>query len=238
MKVRGQRECRDCGRQWSYYETGSVACPHCESLRSVGVDERARHTAGPATFDLSAHRRTVDGGSIADVVEDAKRDARAYVRERGFIDGGELLPLDDAYLAAGELVHALDCYARTRAPDDDEEYYVLSLLTGADHGERPGPDDVPASMHAGRGLAYADAVDDYRREVTIWLDDRDREEPAARRVLSTLTARAKRVRALQGDVEPREAEALVRAAREITAYLTADDEAALVTAEDRLQRLD
>jgi DNA-directed RNA polymerase subunit RPC12/RpoP len=40
MKIRGERECKDCGARWSYYETGSVSCPECGSRRSVGVDDR------------------------------------------------------------------------------------------------------------------------------------------------------------------------------------------------------
>src|SRR6056297_1417065 len=61
MEIRGERECKDCGTRWSYYETGSVACPNCESVRSVGVDEeRKRHTAGQATLDLTEVRNMID----------------------------------------------------------------------------------------------------------------------------------------------------------------------------------
>jgi uncharacterized Zn finger protein (UPF0148 family) len=241
MRVRGRRECQACGREWSYYDTGSVACPACGSLRSVGVDERTRHTAAPVAFDLSEHRRALEGGSIADVVADVKRDCRAYVRQRGFIREGELLELDDSYLAAAELAQAVDIYDRVRAPADAERLYVLSLLRGADLGDRPEPDAVPSSMRSGRGLAYADAVREYRRETLTWLDDADRDAPTARRALGTADEIAKRIGALQGDVEPGLVESLVSAARDVATALRSsdgsDDEQALATAQDRLDRL-
>ncbi|MXR22522.1 endonuclease Q family protein, partial [Halobacterium bonnevillei] len=57
MDVRGERECKSCGTRWSYFETGSVACPECGSVRSVGVGERSQHTDGNATLDLSDAQR-------------------------------------------------------------------------------------------------------------------------------------------------------------------------------------
>lgn len=241
MRVRGRRECQDCGREWSYYDTGSVACPACGSLRSVGVDDRTRHTAGPVAFDLSAHRRTVEAEGIEDAVDELKADCRAYVRRRGFIHEGELVELDDTYLAAAELAQAVDLYARARSPTDDEQYYLLSLLRGADVGERPEADAVPESMRAARGLAYAEAVREYRRELLTWLDDADRSSPIGRRTLGTADAVAKRILALQGDVPPDRAESLVRAVREVAASLQGGDgderEDTLATARDRLDRL-
>lgn len=239
MRVRGRRECQDCGREWSYYDTGDVACPACGSLRSVGIDDRTRHTAGPVAFDLSAHRRTVEAGAIDDVVDELKTDCRAYVRRRGFIREGELVDLDDTYLAAAELAQAVDLYARTRSPTDEDRYYLLSLLRGADVGDRPDAAVVPASMRAARGLAYAEAVREYRRELLTWLDDVDRSHPAARRAVGTADAVAKRVRALQGDVDPTRAESLVRAVREVATFVRngGEEEGALATARDRLDRL-
>lgn len=234
MEVRGDRECRSCGTRWSYYDTGSVACPDCGSLLSVGVGDRATHTATPVDLDLSAHRTAADEGDLADAVGDLKSDLRTYVRRRGFIDGGDLLDLDDTYLAAAELLHAADAYARERDPDEAARLYVFDLLRGADAGERPAPDAVPDALRAARGLAYAEAVLSYRGEVVEWLDGRA--GPGAR-ALGRVAERAKRVRALQGDVPPAEVEALVRATREVAAYLRDGDEAALATAESRLDRL-
>ena len=170
MEIRGQRECQDCGRQWSYYETGAVACPACGSLRSVGVDERTRHTDSPVTLDLTDHRVAVDDGAIEAVADDLKSTLRAYIRGRGFVNEGELRDLDDTYLAAHELLQAVDVYCRLRDPGDDERWYVYDLLRGADFGERPAPDAVPARLAGARGLAYADAVTAYRRGVSAWMD--------------------------------------------------------------------
>ena len=233
MEIRGLRKCRDCGGQWSYYETGSVECPDCGSVRSVGVDERTTHTAAPATLDLAPYREAVGEGDVAGVADDLSSALREYVRKRGFIDAGELRPLDDAYLAASELLHAVDVYTRLRAPSDDEQLYVLRLLGAADDGDRPAPDEVPPSMREARGLGYATALSDYRREVREWVEDPD---PPTRQALESLDERIRRVEALQGDVDPRIVESLVAAARDVARYLTEDDEAALATARDRLSR--
>ena len=235
MKVRGRRECKACDNRWSYYDTGSVACPACGSLQSVGVDDRTLHTASPAPLDLTPHRSALEGSSLGDVVAALKSDLREYARKRGFVREGELLVLDDAYLAAHELLQAADVYARTREPTDDERYYVGELLGGADEGERPDAVDVPPSMRQARGLGYADAVDRYRNDVSAWLDEHPDGE--GRRVLGVVGERVKRVRSLQGDVPPETAESLVTATRELTAYLTEGDESALVRAEDRLTDL-
>jgi hypothetical protein len=232
MEIRGQRECRSCGHRWSYYETGSVACPACESLRSVGVDERTLHTDTPVTLDLSPYRTAWAEDRLSDAVGDCKRDLREYVRKRGFVDGGTLRPLDDTFLAAHELLQVIDLYDRAREPGDDDERYLLALLRGTDDGERPAPATVSAAWTEARGLAAANAVDDYRRDVVGWLDDRP--DPEARRTLGTIHERIKRVRALQGDVSPTVAESLVQATREVGRYLTAGEESALAAARGRL----
>ncbi|MFB6194955.1 MAG: hypothetical protein ABEI80_02200 [Haloplanus sp.] len=233
MKVRGRRECQNCGCRWSYYETGSVACPECESLRSVGVDDRTLHTDTPATLDLSPYRAAVSEGSLADEVDDCKRDLREYIRRRGFVDGGRLRPLDDTVLAAHELLQVIDRFDRTRSPSDDGRNYLLTLLRGADDGERPSPEAVPPDWAAPRGLGYANAVEDYRRDVHDWLDEHPDAE--ARRTLGSVHERVKRVQALQGDVSPAEAETLVTVAREVGEYLVDGDESALATARNRLR---
>jgi uncharacterized Zn finger protein (UPF0148 family) len=235
MKVRGQRECQSCGHRWSYYETGSVACPACESLRSVGVDDRHLHTDTPATLDLSPYRTAWADDELADHVDDCKADLREYVRKRGFVDGGALRPLDDTVLAAHELLQVMDLYGRARDPTDDDERYLLALLRGADGGERPPPADVSTAWAEARGLASANAVDDYRRDAIEWLDEQPDPDPEARRTLGTIHERVKRIRALQGDVPPVEAESLVRAARGVGAYLIEGEESALAAAHERLR---
>jgi len=233
MKIRGQRECQACGHRWSYYETGSVACPACESLQSVGVDDRRLHTDAPATLDLTPYRAAAADDVLPDHVDDCKRDLREYVRRRGFVDGGDLRPLDDTVLAAYELLQVIDLFGRARDPSDDDERYLLAALRGADAGERPPVDAVSDAWASARGLGYANAVADYRRDVNEWLDDHPDE--AARRTLGTVHERVKRVQALQGDVSPAEAESLVSAARELWRYLVEDDETALAAARERLR---
>lgn len=235
MEIRGRRRCKSCEHEWSYYETGDVACPACGSMRSVGVGERANHTDSADELDLSAHRAAAEAESIAAVADDLKADLRTYLRARGFISGGELRDPDDTYLAARELLHAVDVFVRRRDPDEEMELYVTSLLNGADRGERPEPDAVPASMSAARGLAYAESLNAFRRDFSTWLEGNSR--PEARRTLSTLGEHLKRVEALQGDVPVERSETLVRAACELAAYAREGDESSLANARDRLSRL-
>jgi hypothetical protein len=174
MKVRGERECRECETRWSYYETGRVECPGCGSLRSVGVDDRTAHTDAPASLDLSAYRTQFGearGTLPVDGVDELKTDLREYVRKRGFIRGGELLPLDGTYLAARELLEAVDCYDRLRDPADPDREYLLNLLAGADDGDRPATGDVPERLREARGMAAARAVDEYRSDLLAFLDE-------------------------------------------------------------------
>lgn len=248
MKLRGERECKDCGERWSYYETGEAACPNCGSLRSVGVeDERKHHTDSPADLDLSAPRAAVgDDASIADVATDIEETCRSYLRKRGFIHGGDLRTLDDTFLAVHELRTAVADYGRDRSVgvdhgsvgDDEAERYVVALLAGADDGDRPGVEEVPDSMTAARGLAYARAVEAYREDVATYLDDEP--NPDARRVLERIRDHEKRHSALDGDVSPEEAESLVRACRALHRALTSsgqDAERALEDARDELDSL-
>lgn len=257
MKVRGDRECTNCGARWSYYETGEIACPECGSLQSVGTDtERKRHTDAPATLDLTEFR-----GGIADqpatesvgdtlpglegVATELNSTLREYLRKRGFVRADELLPLDETYLAARELLEAIDIYRRIRNPDAETSLYVLELLQGADVGDRPDPDDVPASMVEARGMAAATAVDTYRKEMTVVLEDQKRNATETgtssgtatvdvKTVLSRLRDHCKRIEALQGDVPPTESADLVTAAREVGTYIREDDLDSLARAHDRV----
>lgn len=234
MEIRGQRECKDCGQEWSYYDTGSVACPNCESLRSVGIGNRERHTDAPASLDLTGTRSSVEETDIGAVADDVTASLRAYTRKRGFINAGELRPLDEEFLMAHELTQALDIYGRLRDPDEQVEYYVLALLRGVNDGERPAPDAVAPAMREARGLGYAEALSAYRRDLVEWLDDHPDSE--ARRTLGTLHEQLKRLKALQGDVDPEVAEELVVAAREVGSYLETGKEESLASARDRLAR--
>lgn len=237
MEIRGERECQDCGSRWRYYDTGSIACPACGSLVSVGVDDRRRHTDAPVDLDLSPQRRMANDEGVLAAAATVGSDLTAYLSRRGFRNAGDLLPLDDTYLAAAELRHVADVVDRRGSTTDDEAIYLLALLRGADHGDRPAPDDVPTSMAPARALAYAGAVLDYRGEVVTYLRDTG-ENGAARRTLGRVADRAKRARAIDGDVPVEEAEALVAGTRAVFAALTDGDEAALARANDRLDALD
>lgn len=263
MKVRGERECQSCGTRWSYYETGSVACPSCGDLRSVGVDGRTAHTDAAVTLDLSAHRERfgdASGTLPRTGVDDLQSDLREYCRKRGFIDGGRLAPLDGTYLAARELLEAVDCFERLRDPTDADREYLLRLLAGADEGERPPVDDVPTGLREARGMAAVRAVEAYRKDALDFLDELDADTSAAddaepdeegptvavegerpearigpaRDAFERLRDRVARVDALGGDVPPAAADALVEAADALGEYVRTGDEKALARANDRI----
>jgi uncharacterized Zn finger protein (UPF0148 family) len=233
MKVRGERECKTCGTRWSYYETGEITCPECGSIRSVGVDEPTEHTASAVELNLTDERTRLDEGeSLAAVVEDAADTCAEYCRKHGFVHAGELQELSATYLAAMELKYASTEFARSLRPDDEERLYVLTLLRGADRGERPAPEDVPASMYGPRGLAMAAAIDAYARAIRRSLDDDP--DPPLGRLLGSIGERRKRIEALDGELEPHAVERLVTATREAGQYLIDGDEAALARARERL----
>lgn len=249
MKLRGERECTDCGTRWSYYETGEATCPDCGSLHSVAVeDERKRHTDNSVEFDLSPYRDAVgERTDIADLATEIGKDCRRYLRKRGFIHAGELQPLDDTFLAVQELRAAVADESRTSRigaersgrNDEDAERYLLALLAGADDGERPAPDEVPGSLTEARGLACAIAVEAYREDVSTHLEDDP--DPGGRRVLDRIRDHEKRLSALDGDVPPEEADRLVAACNDLHRYLTGENEEAseaLESAMERLGRLD
>jgi uncharacterized Zn finger protein (UPF0148 family) len=231
MKVRGERECQSCGARWSYYETGSINCPECGSIHSRGVGERAEHTAGPATLDLAPARSAVDDEPLREVAERAAEAAGEYVRRAGFVHAGELQPLSETYLAAVELRQVGATLSRSLRVTDEEELYFLWLLRGADSEERPPPDAVPDNLRAERGLAVAVAARRYISDVRRLVTDPD---PPVTEVLSALRARRKRIEALDGDVDPIEAERIVRMLRALSAYLREGDEGALARAQERL----
>ena len=236
MKVRGERECTSCGTQWSYYETGSVICPSCGSIRSVGLDDRTEHTAGPASLTLAEVRSLVDDVPTAELADDVESVCAEYVRRSGFIVAGELRELDDTYLAAQELRHVAAEVGRSMRVTDEEEYYFLDLLRGADEGERPLPTEVPESMYGARGLAVAAALDAYRTDLRRYLEDTS--DATVVGLLGSLRDHQKRVEALDGEVSPRSAESLVRVARAVGRAVADDDESALVEARELLDGFD
>ncbi|UPM43526.1 DUF7117 family protein [Halocatena salina] len=234
MKIRGQRECRECGTRWSYYETGDVSCPDCDSLRSRGLDERTKHTDAPTALDLSPARSLVEEEGISEALQDATERCRTYITHIGFIHAGELTPLSETYLAATELVYSARELRRSMRIDDDTELYLLSLLKGADEGNRPDPEVVPKSMQTARGLASAAAVDDYRQAFNWYLDEHPDQQAAA--VLQTVSEHVRRIEALDGDVDPMVAERLVASVRDLRKHVCTGADT-LTTAQSRLEEL-
>lgn len=232
MDIRGERECQTCGARWSYFDTGEIACPDCGSARSVGVGERRTHTGGRSELDLSDARAAVETEPIDQVADLAVEAARGSVRAAGFVDGGNLRPLADEDLLARELEAVGSALSHAMRVSDDEEHYLLALLRAPVEDGRPGPDEVPDALTPARGLAVARAVGDYHRDLRSYLSDPGGDLATA---LSAIRARRKRIEALDGDVDPRKAERLVGAIRDVYAYLERDDEAALARITERFR---
>lgn len=236
MEIRGQRECRACGERWSYYDTGSVTCPACGSMRSVGVDERTRHTDGSVELDLSTAQAAAAEDDLSAATETAGSACAEYLRVRGFVDAGRLRPLDEVFVAAAELRRAASAYDRQLTPDDDERAYLLTLLQGAPEGDRPDPSAVPSTMRPARGLGIATAVDAYMRDLSTWRLDRE-DQPGLNTLLGRLRDHVRRLEALDGDVDPKSADRLLRAAQAVGRYAVdgaVDDREAATAALDGL----
>lgn len=231
MELRGERECQSCGAQWSYYETGEITCPECGSVRSVGLDDPTTHTASDAELDLTEIRNEVDDVPFETLAEDAAAEAREYLRRVGFVRAGELEPLDDTVLAASELRRVAATLGRAMRVEDDEELYFYELLRLADQNDRPTPEDVPETLRPERGLAVAAGIEMYVTDIRRVYDER---ESDVDRILSNVRSRRKRIEALDGDVDPTEAEELVRVVRDASAYLREGDETALARGQERL----
>lgn len=235
MKIRGDRECKSCGTRWSYYDTGAIACPECESVHSVGVDERTEHTDTPVTLDLTPVRNRVDETETRELARMVAETCREYTRKRGFIDTGTLRPLDETYVAAVELQSVASSIARDIRPGDAEQLYFFDLLAGADSGSRPDHESVPGKLRPAFGLAMATAVDRYQRDVRNYLDDNP--DPHARRLSGRIRDHRKRIEALDGDVDPADANRLLHAARDLGRFIDGEESAA-VTADNWLSGLE
>lgn len=237
MEIRGQRECQSCGERWSYYDTRSVTCPACGSIRSVGVDERTRHTDGSVSLDLAAAQSAAAEDDYRTACELARETSAEYVRVRGFIDGGRLRPLDDVFVAAHELRRVAAALDRALDPSVEDRRYFLALLQGASDGTRPGRDMVTDRMRPARGLGTASAVDAYIREVSTWHADNG-DTPAVASPLGRLRDHVRRFEALDGDVDPVDADRLVTAAQALGRYAVdgvASDREEAVAALDALR---
>ncbi len=234
MKIRGRRKCKSCGARWSYYDTGTVSCPECGALESVGVDEKRQlHTATAAGLDLTAVRSRLDAEPIHRLAEPARDLAREFTRGYGFIHEGTLTELDDTYLAAMELRSVSGELAGRMDIDDGEKRYFVELLE-ADDGKRPDPADVPPSLRAMRGLASASAVKEYRTDLRTYLEENP--APEIEDAIERLSSHCRRIKALQGDVAPEESERLIAVVRDLGRYL-GGEESALVRAESGLESL-
>jgi uncharacterized Zn finger protein (UPF0148 family) len=231
MDIHGNRKCTACGARWSYYETGEIACPECGSIKSVGVEERRTHTAGTTELDLVGVMADIETATTRELAERAAEETARYIRTVGFIDAGSLEPLSDTYVGACELRRVSVTIGRVLELDTAEELYFLSVLRGVDDGDRPAAGEVPESFHPARGLAATAAVDAYLTDLRRIYEDR--EQPVDQ-VLSWVTTERKRIDALDGAVDPTDADRLVNTVRDLGRYLRTDDETALARAIDSI----
>ena len=249
MEIRGQRRCTECGQEWSYFDTGEVACPACGSLKSVGRGERKTHTDSAIELDLSPHRQAVDAETDLSAITDGLTTTlRDYIRQRGFLNGGTLQPPDDTLLSAAELLHAVDVLDRRRRPTDEAQLYVTKLLGGADDGHRPAPDSVPASMTTARGLAYTEVLSRFHQDFTKWVTEESpimnasaeganairTSDISVHQLRERFSTHLTRSEALQGDIPVETSETLLVIARKLHDGTVNDDIDALETAQMKL----
>ena len=237
MRVRGDRECNECGQRWSYFETGTIACPNCGSHHSVGRGERRRHTDGEQSLDLSVSIEKAASGSVEAALESALDPCRSYVHSRGFIAGGELTELDDLYCLAAELRYCAGARVHRSAFTDLERRYLLALFGAAADGQRPMPSAVPDRFRFARGLAVARSVTDYQRAIrqVMAVDDREASVATALDALDGVTTR---IEQLDGDVPPASAETVLEAARTVGSAVRSGDADAVEGIPNRLERLE
>lgn len=187
-------------------------------MHSVGVGDRRLHTDGAVELDLSSALARTTDGSIRTAADPAEEEALSYIKGRGFIDDGQLQELDETYVTAQELRHAASELGRRISVTEEEEYYFLELVEGAQSGKQPPPDAVPSSMEHARGLGAVAAVRAYREDLRTWMDHETSVEEV-RVLLGSVDAQRRRIRALDGAVPPTDADRLVAAARGLGAYL-------------------
>lgn len=240
MRVRGERTCRDCGATWSYFETATVACPECGSVRSTGQGDRERHTDREATLDLSEPRATAAEGNLDDGLAAAADVCLDYIRRRGFIDAGELRDLDEEYVYAQELRHAATLASSRLELSDEGRSYLLRLIEGnpghRPSGDRPPGETIPDGLRAARGLAAATAVRDFLDDLRTW-QEASSDRPDGRAPIESLADHCRRLRALDGEMPPDQADDLITVARAIGHFCRDRDENALATATSTLESL-
>jgi len=171
MEIRGKRECLDCGRSWSYFETREPECPDCGSLRSRATEGAKQDTAGAVEVKDVLTRF---GGDFESALRETEEKCREYTSRTGFVEGGELRPPEVEYVMSCEIKHAANELLReTRDITDAEHAYVVSLVKGIGGDEPPSPADRPDSLDAVHNLAVAETVKEYAKETTRYLQDRE-----------------------------------------------------------------
>jgi hypothetical protein len=203
-------------------------------MHSVSRGQATEHTDSPVDLELAPVVADIDDRPIREVAEQAAEAATAYTRQRGFIADGTLQSLDHTFVAATELRHVGREIARAARPSEPAERYLVATLRAASDGERPDA-RVPPNLRAPHGLAAAAAVGDYQRDVRTHLADHPDTE--ASRLSGRIRDHRKRIEALDGDVDPEDADRLVHATRDLGAYLRSEEESALVTADNWLTGL-
>lgn len=231
MELRGRRRCTECDHNWSYFDAGTISCPVCGSIRSVRQDDDpVLHTDTPVQFDLTEVRADIHHRPVRDVACAARDMAREYVMIRGFIEDGDLLPLDDRFLAASDLRHTAAVLHRSTEPATDTEQYFLELLNTADAGHRP--TTIPRKLRPAHGRAMADAVTRYRTDITTWLDANP--DPTARRIAGVIRDVERKFMALNGDVPIKDADRLVATIRSVGEALRHNNPNELVRVDSQL----
>ncbi|MFB6186034.1 MAG: hypothetical protein ABEI86_04100 [Halobacteriaceae archaeon] len=237
MEIKGYRECRECGHQWSYYETGNIQCPECGSIKSTGIDERRLHTNTPVEIDITSIQSLVSNDEFRQAGQLAAEEARNYTIRRGFIQEGELIQCDDRIFSCHELRNLGNYINRTTSITDETEYYFIETIQAVKNKGRPDQQAIPMKLRSIRGLAYARTAKDYLNAVMTWVEYTD-QQPPSRGVFERTKENIKRVEALDGDISVRDSERIYEIVTNLYSYCTTGEVSTYEQIEEYLSNLE
>ncbi|MFB6253304.1 MAG: hypothetical protein ABEI06_01680 [Halobacteriaceae archaeon] len=237
MEIKGYRECRECGHQWSYYETGNVQCPECGSIKSTGLDERTLHTNNPVEIDITSIQSLVSNDEFRQAGQRAAKEARNYTIKRGFIHKGDLIRCDERIFSCHELRNLGNYINRTASITEETEYYFIETIQAVKNSGRPDQQAIPKNLRSIRGLAYARAAKDYLNDVTTWIEYADHELPSGG-VLERTKENIKRVEALDGDISIGDSERIYEIVANLYSYCTTGEISTYEQIEEYLSNLE
>ncbi len=197
MEISGERECLDCGEQWSYFETRQIECPECGSIKSMSISESELDTASSRKNELDmSDLYTEFQTDFMNALTQAGDRSREYIASTGFIEGGELRPPMLRYVMAREIMEIADYIDLSLDTDisASEERYIIDLVKGVKSGDPP--DKRPNSMNNHHYMAVAKTAEEYATELFKYFEQNSEDIPEG---LEKARSLAKKTKATNGE---------------------------------------